>query len=98
MYSGIGIGNFAILRQKRPDPRPCAALLSMPDLLEAQLNSAMIKVAREVSVVADASKIGRRSLSPIGDVNLVKRVITNDRLTEEMAAKLRKSGVEVIVV
>jgi DeoR family transcriptional regulator of aga operon len=35
--------------------------LSTPDLLEAQLNAAMIKVAQDVSVVADASKIGRRS-------------------------------------
>jgi DeoR family transcriptional regulator of aga operon len=72
--------------------------LSTPDLLEAQLNAAMIKVAQEVSVVADASKIGRRSLSLIGDVNLVKRVITDGRISEEMAAKLRKSGVELIVV
>ena len=72
--------------------------LSTPDVLEAQLNAAMIKVAQEVSVVADASKIGRRSLSLIGSINLVKRVITDDRLSEEMADKLRKSGVEVIVV
>jgi len=38
---------------------------STPDVLEAQLNQVMIRVANEVTVVADASKFGRRSLSLI---------------------------------
>lgn len=71
--------------------------LSTPDLLEAQLNAAMIKVAQEVTVIADASKMGRRSLSLIGSVNLVKRLITDDRLSEEMASKFRKKGIEVVI-
>jgi DeoR family transcriptional regulator, aga operon transcriptional repressor len=72
--------------------------LSTPDLLEAQLNAAMIKVAQEVTVVADASKIGRRSLSVIGSMSLVKRMITDDRVSDEMAHKFRKSGIEVVIV
>jgi DeoR family transcriptional regulator, aga operon transcriptional repressor len=71
--------------------------LSTPDLLEAQLNAAMIKAAQEVTVVADASKMGRRSLSLIGSVDLVTRLITDDRLSEEMASKFRKRGVEVVI-
>ena len=71
--------------------------LSTPDLLEAQLNAAMIKVAQEVTVIADASNMGRRSLSLIGGVELAKRVITDDRLSEEMGLKLRARGIEVVI-
>ena len=42
--------------------------LTTPDILEAQLNTLMMKAAREVTVVADASKFGRRSLSVIGEL------------------------------
>jgi len=72
--------------------------LSTPDLLEAQLNAAMIKVAQEVTVIADASKMGQRSLSLIGSVNLVKRVITDNRVSEEMTRKFRKRGIEMVIV
>jgi len=71
--------------------------LFTPDLLEAQLNAAMIKAAQEVTVIADASKMGRRSLSLIGSVQLVKRVITDDRITEEMICKFRTRGIEVVI-
>src|SRR5213082_3348420 len=39
---------------------------STPDVLEAQLNNVMIRSAREVNVVTDFSKLGRRSVSRIG--------------------------------
>jgi DeoR family transcriptional regulator, aga operon transcriptional repressor len=41
---------------------------STPDILEAQLNAMMIRIANEVTVVADASKFWRRSLSVIGKI------------------------------
>jgi DeoR family transcriptional regulator of aga operon len=72
--------------------------LSTPDLLEAQLNAAMISVSQEVTVIADASKMGRRSLSLIGGVNLVKRVITDNRVGEETACQFRKRGIDLIIV
>lgn len=71
---------------------------STPDLLEAQINQHMMKVSQEVTVIADASKIGRRSLSLISDVARLQRIITDDRINFEMLAKLRKWGVEVVVV
>ena len=40
---------------------------STPGMLEAQLNGQMLRAAREVSVLADATKFGRRSLSLIGE-------------------------------
>ncbi len=71
--------------------------LSTPDVLEAQLNALMLKVSREVTVVADASKFGRRSLSTICGVEGVRRIITDDRLPAEMAEALRARGVELLI-
>jgi DeoR/GlpR family transcriptional regulator of sugar metabolism len=71
---------------------------STPDVLEAQLNAQMIRAAREVSVVADATKFGRRSLSLIGDIRSIHRVITDSRVNDEMVCQPRKMGIEVVVV
>jgi DeoR family transcriptional regulator, aga operon transcriptional repressor len=71
---------------------------STPDMLEAQLNAQMIQAAREVSLLADATKFGRRSLSLIGDIRSVHRVITDSRVNQEMVCQLRKLGIEVLVV
>jgi DeoR family transcriptional regulator, aga operon transcriptional repressor len=70
---------------------------STPDILEAQLNAVMIQVAREVTVVADASKLGRRSLSLIGGVEQVHRIVTDARIQPELVARLRGRGVEVLI-
>jgi DeoR family transcriptional regulator of aga operon len=72
--------------------------LSTPDVLEAQLNASMIRVSREVIVVADSSKFKRRSLSVIAKLDSVHKVITDDRATPEMVAALQAHGIEVIVV
>ena len=69
-----------------------------PDVLEAQLNGLMMKVSREVTVVADSTKLGRRSLFRIGPVENVHRLITDTRAPEEFMDGLRKKGVEVIQV
>jgi DeoR/GlpR family transcriptional regulator of sugar metabolism len=72
--------------------------LSTPDLLEAQLNSRMMDAAQEVTVIADSSKMGRRSLSTIGPVSRVTRIVTDSGVTPAMLKALRDTGVEVIVV
>lgn len=68
------------------------------DILEAQLNSFMIRVSREVTIVADASKIGRRGLSPIGSLSCIRRLITDDRIDPEVTRLLESKGMELIVV
>lgn len=72
--------------------------LSTPDILEAQLNGLMIRAAKETTVISDSSKFGRRSLSLIGGMDSVQRVITDGRVPEAMAHALRERGVEVVVV
>lgn len=71
---------------------------STPDILEAQLNSVMIRVSSEVTVVADASKFGRRSLSLIGKIENASRIITDNRVDAVMAEAVRAKGVELVIV
>jgi DeoR family transcriptional regulator of aga operon len=71
---------------------------STPDILEAQLNTVMIRVSNQVTVVADASKFGRRSLSLIGRTECARRIITDNRISNEMAAAIRAKGLELVVV
>ncbi len=72
--------------------------LTTPDVLEAQLNAMMIRVAREVVVVADSSKFARRNLSLIAPLDSVHKIITDDGLAPAMVAALRARGLEVILV
>jgi DeoR family transcriptional regulator, aga operon transcriptional repressor len=72
--------------------------LTTPDVLEAQLNSLMIRMAREVTVVADSSKFSKRSLSVIAGVGEVRRVITDHKADPHLVSTLRDRGVEVMLV
>jgi len=58
----------------------------------------MIAVSNEVTIVADSSKIGRRSLSTIGELSTIHRLVTDDRIAPEMAQAIRAKGLELIVV
>src|SRR5499425_274396 len=70
---------------------------STPDVFEAQLNGVMMRMAREVNVVADSSKLGRRSVSRIGPLEKVHRLITDGHAPAEFVEALRKKGVDVVV-
>ena len=72
--------------------------LSTPDVLEAQVNALMIRVARDITAVLDSSKFMRRSLSVIASLSDIDRIITDDRVDGEMVGLLRARGVEVVVV
>jgi DeoR/GlpR family transcriptional regulator of sugar metabolism len=65
-------------------------------VLEAQLNCLMMDISKEVNVVADFSKLGRRSVSRIGLLSRVHRLITDTRAPAEFSEALRKSRIEVI--
>ena len=72
--------------------------LMTPDVLEAQLNAMMIKVSREVIVVADSSKFARRNLSVIATLDAVHKVITDDKVDPKLAAALEARSIEVLIV
>lgn len=65
--------------------------LCTTDILGSHVDALMIKIAREVTVVADSTKIGRRGLFVIAKITAMRRLITdrgaNRRLIDEIAAQ-----------
>ncbi|NQT23810.1 DeoR/GlpR transcriptional regulator [candidate division KSB1 bacterium] len=72
--------------------------ISTPCVSEAQLNRVMAEIAREVIVVADSSKFGKRSFAHILPVSKIDKVITDDGLDELERKKLENQNIEFIVV
>jgi DeoR/GlpR family transcriptional regulator of sugar metabolism len=58
----------------------------------------MMESSAEVTVLADSSKFGHRSLSLISDFRVIHRVITDTAAPPEDVAALRSKGVEVVLV
>ncbi len=71
---------------------------STPDVLEAQLNTRMVEAAKETIVVADSSKLGRRSVSRIAAMERIDRLITDRRAPADFVDALRNRGVQVTLV
>ncbi|MEZ5399383.1 MAG: DeoR/GlpR family DNA-binding transcription regulator [Bryobacteraceae bacterium] len=71
---------------------------STTDILEAELNVSMMRSAKEVTVVADATKIGRSSFSIISPLAGIHRVITDSRIDPKDLETLRGEGIEIKVV
>lgn len=71
--------------------------LTTLDIMEAQLNQRMIAAAAQVTVLADSSKFGHRSLSLIANFDRVQRVITDANAPEKQVEKLQARGVEVVL-
>lgn len=72
--------------------------LTTPDILGAEIALRMIELAREVTVVVDASKFGRHSLTLSGKIEDVDRIITDDRVSSSQVALLEQRGVKVVIV
>lgn len=72
--------------------------LTTLDIMEAQLNRAMIESSAQTTVLADASKFGHRSLSLIADFSRIHRVITDTAAPPRDVAALRSKGLEVNLV
>lgn len=71
--------------------------LTTLDIMEAQLNRRMIQAASRVTVLADSSKFGHRSLSLISDFRCIHRVITDTGAPAADVEKLRSRGTEVLL-
>lgn len=72
--------------------------LTTPDILGAQVALRMIELAQEVTVVVDASKFGRHSLTLSGKTDDIDRIITDARVSATHVDLLRARGIEVIIV
>src|ERR1700761_4421060 len=69
-----------------------------PHLQEAELNAQMIRISRQVVVVADSSKLIRRNISIIAKVEQISLLITDHGAPATTVDALRRRGVEVQLV
>src|ERR1700735_3370083 len=72
--------------------------VSGANLEETMVNRAMLRISREIILVADASKFSKRSRSRIAPFSQIDTVISNTSLDEDIQAKLRGQGCNLILV
>lgn len=71
--------------------------LSTPDPVEAATKTAMVRAARQVVVLADASKLGTETLVRFATLGEIDTLITSTAPDQELAAALASAGVEVVI-
>jgi DeoR family transcriptional regulator, aga operon transcriptional repressor len=72
--------------------------VSGANLEETMVNRAMLRISREIILVADASKFSKRSMSRIAPFAEIDTVISDTSLSEEIQTKLRAQGCNLILV
>jgi DeoR family transcriptional regulator of aga operon len=72
--------------------------VSGANLEETMVNRAMLRISREIILVADASKFSKRCMSRIAPFSEIDTVISDTSLGEEIQAKLRAQGCNLILV
>jgi len=71
--------------------------LSTPNIEEAHFNTTMIEMSHQIIVLADSSKIGKRSLAFICPISKIDILITDSGLTNEQKTALENIGVKVVI-
>lgn len=71
--------------------------LSHPDLAEVAVKKAMIQAARQVILLADHSKFDADSVAPVGPVETIDKLITDNALPASTRLELGKRGVEIVL-
>jgi DeoR/GlpR family transcriptional regulator of sugar metabolism len=71
--------------------------LTYPALSDISVKRAMIGAAESVILVADSTKIGARSFSSLGGLNLINTLVTDSGIRDEDHAAIVAAGVRVIV-
>jgi DeoR/GlpR family transcriptional regulator of sugar metabolism len=71
--------------------------VSGANLEETMVNRAMLRIAREIILVADASKFSRRSMSRIASFSEIDTVISDTSLGEEIQEKVRSLGCNLML-
>lgn len=71
--------------------------LTYPALSDIAVKRAMIGAAEQVILVADSSKIGVRSFSSLGGLDLIHILITDEGIRDADRAIIESAGVEVII-
>lgn len=69
-----------------------------PNVEEARLNEIMIEISKEVILLTDSTKFGKRSFAFICDIKEIDKVITDEGIREDDLKRLQDAGIEVIIV
>ena len=72
--------------------------ITTPNMEEAHLNRLMIEKSKEVFVVTDSSKFGKRSMALITGLEDIDTLITDRQIPEEQKALCLSKKVNVITV
>ena len=72
--------------------------VSGANLEETMVNRAMLRISREIILVADSSKFSKRSMSRIASFAEIDTIISDTGLSEDIQAKLRARGCNLILV
>lgn len=64
---------------------------------EAAINSAFVKAAKKVIVVADSSKVGNSAFARICNISHIDALITDEKISSEQVDDFTAAGVEVII-
>lgn len=65
--------------------------------LEAHLNQKMIEASKEVIVLADATKFGKKSFGRICSIDKVDHIITDNRISDEIIKKVKSLGIKITI-
>jgi len=68
------------------------------NLEDALVKKAMLRAAKEIIIVADASKFGVVAFSVVAPLEVVSRIVTDNAISPLMVDTLRERNIEVIVV
>ena len=71
--------------------------LTTSNALEAHLNQQMIESAKEVIVIADSTKFGKKSFGRICGLEQVDHIITDSNLDSETIMKIKSFGIALTV-
>jgi DeoR/GlpR family transcriptional regulator of sugar metabolism len=71
--------------------------ISHDSLAEVATKQAMIRVAREVILLADHTRFGAESVTQVAPLRVLSRVITDNALPATTRLELSKTGIEVII-
>jgi len=72
--------------------------LTTPNLIEAATKRKMIKIAKQVILLADHSKVGKVSQARVGEIAEVNQVILDDAVAEDILNQLKTMGITVHLV
>lgn len=72
--------------------------LTTPNIIEAATKAKMIKIAKQVILLTDHSKIGRVAFAKFADLSQIDVCVVDDKAQKETLAKIEETGIAVYTI